>query len=301
MSQVMERPSESKSIKGSHNSPERNWSLWLDDQIARAQGGVTTQIVNLNVPLARVLLARNPKNRKMSEDTIAKYARDMINGTWSFNGEPIIMSGSGELNDGQHRCEAVISSEVEIPVVLVIGTDRSTRLTIDQGKARTAGDYLAMSGHTDSLALAATAKYVWQHTSIGRLSSQTLYSPTKSEIQHIVEVTPTIAQSLHRVERKGSDAVGGRSILAFCHWTFTRVSGSRADADSFMESLIYGSNLDIGSPILYVRNRLMAERGRLKPNEKAELIFRAWNAERRGDKKIQSFPIKGGALPVVER
>lgn len=126
-------------------------------------------------------------------------------------------------------------------------------------------------------------------------------SPIKREIQHIVEVTPTIAQSLHRVERKGSDAVGGRAVLAFCHWTFTRVSGVRADADSFMESLIYGSNLDIGSPILYVRNRLMAERGRLKPNEKAELIFRAWNAERRGDKKIQSFPIKGGALPVVER
>ena len=48
------------------------------------------------------------------------------------------------------------------------------------------------------------------------------------------------------------------------------------------------------------RNRLMAERGRLKTNEKAELIIRAWNASRRGD-KVASLPIKGGALPTVER
>ena len=302
MQNVMERPDEGKNRNAlrSVNSPDRNASLWLDDQIARSQSGVITQVVELTPALARVLLARNPDNRKVSATTIEKYARDMANGGWSFNGEPIIISREGLLNDGQHRCEAVLLADETIQAILVIGTDRSTRLTVDQGKIRQAGDYLGMNGHVDSVALAAAAKYIWQHQAYGRLSHQVQMSPTKGEVLNLVETTPTIAESLKRIQSKGSDAVGGRSMLAFCHWTFTRVSGSRTDADVFMESLLVGSNLGIRSPILYARNRLMAERGRLKPNEKAELIIRAWNATRRGD-KVASLPIKGGALPVVER
>lgn len=282
------------------NSPDRNASLWLDDQIQRSQDGVVTQVVDLTPALARVLLARNPDNRKVSANTIEKYARDIINGSWSFNGEPIIVSRDGFLNDGQHRCEAVILANEAIQAVLVVGTDRASRLTVDQGKTRLAGDYLGMNGHTDSIALAAAAKYIWQHQSFGRLSQESRMSPTKGEVLNLVGTTPTIAESLKRIQTKGSDAVGGRSILAFLHWTFSRVCGSRTEADVFLDALINGSNLGIRSPILYARNRLMAERGRLKPNEKAELIIRAWNASRRGD-KVASLPIKGGALPTVER
>lgn len=302
MTHVAESADDGKKFSSlrSINSPDRNASLWLDDQIARAQSGVISQVIDLTPPLARVLLARNPGNRKISANVVEKYARDMINGAWSFNGEPIIVSVDGSLNDGQHRCEAVLLADVTIPAILVLGPDRSSRLTVDQGKTRMAGDYLAMNGHVDSLALSASAKYVWQHKTYGELSVQTHFAPTKGEILHIVETTPTISESLTRVQKKGSDAVGGRSMLAFCHWTFTRISGKRADVDAFMDSLINGSNLGVRSPILYARNRLMAERGRLRPNEKAELIFRAWNATRRGD-KVASLPIKGGALPAVER
>jgi hypothetical protein len=302
MDQVAERPDEGKQFKAVHsiNSPDRTASLWLDDQIARAQNNVITQVVDLSPALARVLLARNPDNRKISPSTVEKYARDMANGGWAFNGEPIIISREGKLNNGQHRCEAILLSEATIPVILVIGTDRASRMTVDQGKTRMAGDYLGMSGHADSIALAAVAKYIWQHKNFGRLSHEALMSPTKGEVLALVESTPTIAESLKRIQSKGSAAVGGRSILAFAHWTFCRIGGNRSDADVFVDTLINGSNLGIRNPILYARNRLMAERGRLKPSEKAELIIRAWNALRRGD-KVASLPIKGGALPVVER
>lgn len=283
------------------NSPDRNASLWLDDQIARSQNGVITQVIDLSPPLARVLLARNPSNRKISANTVENYARDMANGAWSFNGEPIIVSHDGFLNDGQHRCEAVLASNATIQTVLVIGPERASRLTLDQGKMRMAGDYLGMNGHIDSVALAAVAKYVWQHSRLGMLSSLSQLSPTKSEILDLVEKTPSIAESLKTIPAKGSDSVGGRSILAFAHWTFAKAGGSKTNADLFIESLVKGSNLGVRSPILYARNRLMSERGRLKPNEKAELMIRAWNANRRGDNKVGSLPIKGGALPAVER
>ncbi|TIO15602.1 MAG: hypothetical protein E5X86_19720 [Mesorhizobium sp.] len=302
MQEVAEMPSEGKQIKAlrTMNSPDRNASLWLDDQIARAQNGVITQVIDLTPPLARVLLARNPSNRKISQNIVENYARDMSNGAWAFNGEPIIVSRAGLLNDGQHRCEGVIASEATIQTILVIGTERASRLTLDQGKMRMAGDYLGMNGHADSVALAAATKYVWQHSNLGMLSGLSQFSPTKSEVLDLVQTTPTIAESLKSIPSKGSDSVGGRSILAFLHWTITRVSSNKTNADVFIDSLVNGSNLGLRSPILYARNRLMANRGRLKPNEKAELMFRAWNAHRRGD-KVASLPINGGALPTLER
>lgn len=303
MEAIRERQTDSNDPRSAQsiNSPERNASLWLNDQIARSQSKVTSQVVDLTPTLARVLLARNPENRRISPIVVDNYARDMANGAWAFNGEPIIVAKDGHLNDGQHRCEAVIAADVTLPVILVIGTDRSSRLTVDQGKTRMAGDYLGMNGHIDGNSLAAVAKYIWQHREHGKLSSQSIYTPTKGEVLDLVQTTPTIEESLKSIHAKGSDSVGGRSILAFMHWTFTRVSGRRQAADEFMDLLIHGSNLSVRSPILYARNRLMAERGRLKPNEKAELIIRAWNAVRRGDNKVGSLPIKGGALPVVER
>lgn len=300
MEQVLETRRAGNHDAPRRGSPERNWSLWLDDQIARAQREVTTQVVTLEPSLARVLLARNPNNRKMSDATVTKYARDMANGTWAFNGEPVIVSKTGELNDGQHRCEAVLAADKAIQVIFVVGTERDTRLTVDQGKTRVAGDYLGMSGHHDSLALAAMAKYVWQHREHGKLSQQGINSPTKTEVLMLVENTPGLEQSLSAISKKGSDSVGGRSILAFCHWTFAERSKDSVAANEFMDSLIVGSNLTSNSPILYSRNRLMAMRGRLRPNEKAELIFRAWNAHRRGETP-RTMPILGGGLPAVER
>lgn len=281
------------------NSTDRNASLWLSSEIEKAQAGVTTQIVALTPALARVLLSRNPGNRKLSLASVDKYARDISNGSWSFNGEPVIVSRDGQLNDGQHRCEAVIAADMAIDVVLVIGTERQTRFTIDQGKTRSAGDYLGMNGKHDGLALAAAAGFVWQHREHGRLSQQTAHKATKGEVMAVVDAHPDLEESLAAIPSKGSDLAGGRSVLAFCHWTFSRRT-PRAEVDRFFAMLVTGENLLASDPVLYARNRMITMRGKLNPNEKAELIFRAWGAHRRREKP-KTLPILNGALPIVER
>ena len=284
----------------SENSPDMSAAIWLNTKIEEAKVKVVSEVIELTPALARVLLHRNPENRKISASVVENYARDMRNGGWAFNGEPIIVSCDGKLNDGQHRCEAVLASGVTITALLVIGPERATRLTVDQGKTRMTGDYLGMNGHTDAIALAAAGNYIWQHANHGFISQSQAFRPTKTELLAFVESHPNIADALARVPAKGSDAVGGRSILAFAYWQFYQACGDHHIVSLFMDALIKGSNLIPRSPILYARNRLMTERGRLKPTEKAELLIRAWNASRRGD-KVASLPIKGGALPTVER
>lgn len=280
-------------------SPEGRAAKWLNQQVQAARGTVTCGVVEITPPLARVMLERNPGNRRVSEVTVDKIVRDIENGTFVLNGESIIVASDGSLNDGQHRLCAVVKANAPVMSVLVFGPPRDTRTTIDQGRSKMVGDYLAMDGHSDSTALAAAAGYVWQWQTRGKISSQAQDRPTKGEVLATVDAHPGIAKSVAGIANKGSVGLGGRGLLGFCHWAFA-VNSTAIEATAFIESYTTGAALLSRDPILYARNRIMAEGRRLSPAQKAELIFRAWNAHRRGETP-KTMPILEGALPEVER
>lgn len=288
-----------KKVRAVLPDPDAVAAAWLAAQIEDAGDAVRTVTGKLTPSLARLLLARNQDNRRLSADAVEKYARDIVNGNWRFNGEPIVIAKDGLLNDGQHRCEAVVLAGEAISVIFVFGVDRDSRFTLDQGKMRMAGDYLGMHGHADPVALAAAAAMLWQFRNHGRLSTASIMRPTKTEVLATVGQTPSLSAALRVADRKGCNLVGGRAMLAFCHCIFGERAGEAA-ATAFIDSLLTGASLSSRDPILYARNRLSDMRGRLRPNEKAELILRAWNAHRRREQP-KTLPILDGALPTVER
>lgn len=300
MLKVVERPAKGKIDPAAYMtaSEDSKSVAWLQGEIDKAKSGVTTQVIDLTPSLARILIARNPNNRKISEAVVENYVRDMANDAWRFNGEPLIIANDGQLNDGQHRCMAVILSGKAQPMVLIIGVERDTRTTLDQGKMRSAGDFLAMEGHGDTNTLAAAARMVWQWRKFGFVSQSSNFRPTKSEVLQLVEDTPTLAKCVNDVSWTNLAAAGSRSMMAFCSYAF----GLTADRDYvsvFIHGIATGENLSGQSPILYARNRLLSERGRLKVGERAELLFRAWNAWRRGEAP-RAIALQGGELPMVE-
>lgn len=277
----------------------RRASIWLDAEVKRAQRGVTAQQVDLTPELADALLDRNPSNRKLKQTFVDRYTRDMLAGSWQFNGEAVIVSGDGALNDGQHRCAAVIKSGVTIPVILIVGVARETRTTLDQGATRIIGDYLAMEGFHYSKETGAAASYALQWGRAGLLASGPNSRPTKSEILNFVRATPSLVRSVEKFGSVKCNAIGGPSLLAFCYYACWSVSDKNA-ADEFFDPFVSGEGLKAGSPILYVRNRIMNERRTLRLNDRAELIFRAWNAFQRGQTRTL-FRVVGGELPMLER
>lgn len=299
MLNLSEAQQSAKKVRALSPAPDAAAAAWLAGQIANAGGTVHTVTGKLTPSLARHLLARNPDNRTISADAVEKYARDIVNGNWRFNGEPIVIAKDGLLNDGQHRCEAVVLADEAISVVFVFGVDRDSRFTLDQGKMRKAGDYLGMHGHADTLVLAASAGLLWQYRTHGRLSGQMHFRPTKGEVLAVVEKTPRLVEAVAAVPKKGSQTAGGRGLLTLCYYLFSEKAGDAA-AGEFILALMSGAALSTRSPILYVRNRLIDSSGRLSINERAELIFRAWNAHRRGEQP-KVLPILDGMLPPVER
>lgn len=286
-------------IAGYHTeSAQRKLGIWLDSLVEKAKDKPIVQMVKLTPELAGLLLARNPHNRKINLRTVENYAYEMTGGRWAFNGEPLIVSDTGELNDGQHRCQAVIESGVSIDALLVIGVPRDTRTTLDQGRARTVGDYLSMEGMTNANILGAVATHVWAYRNRGLLASGSQSRGTKGEVKKIVHDNPGISHSVHFCQTTGVAAVGGLTMVAFCHFVLSGIDND--DADYFIASMISGAGLKYGDPILYARNRLINEGRKMRANEKAELIFRCWNAWKRGSRNTTRVPLSGGELPALE-
>jgi len=108
-------------------------------------GRGTLYVCDLTPDLARALVAvRDPKQRKVSKPSLAKYAKHMRGGTWDWTGVPIVLNASGVLIDGQHRCHAASSSGATVSdtIIIVLASSVSTLdHPSDIGKVRVASDY----------------------------------------------------------------------------------------------------------------------------------------------------------------
>jgi len=275
-------------------------TAWIDERIRRAKNGIVAEVVTLTPALAAVLLERNKDNRNILAGTVKRLVTDILAGAWMLNGESIIVASNGQLNDGQHRCKAVLEAGKAIETMIVFGPKRESRFTTDTGGVRSVGNFLAMNGHTDVNALASLASHVWQYRKFGFLSTGGASRPTKSESLRTIEHYRDLPDSLSFVGVKNARALSSPSMLAFCHWAI-RQYGNPDAADVFMRRLIEGANLRKGDAVLYCRNRLIEMRGKIRsPNDRAELIFRAYNFERRGE-KCYRITIAGGKLPNLEK
>lgn len=275
----------------------RRMRNWIAERIAQGAKKPFSEVVTLTPVLANLLLERNPKNRPLSKTGILELMQDVANGRFVFNGQPVIVSDTGILNDGQHRCQVVVQTGVSIETTIVFGPKEETRFTVDTGKSKTVSNFLAMKGRTYTHVLGAAVGYYLQWKRHGGIRHDGMTRPTKQEILTAADELKGIDTSVEFTV-PSMKTVRSHAVLAFCHYAFWKRSG-RAEADHFITRLIDGEGLRKGDPILYCRNRLIGMgRGPYAQN-RAELIFKCWNAYRLGH-GIDHCKLNG-KLPKLER
>lgn len=134
---------------------------WFEDQIAGAESE-QAGFVTLTPQLAQVLLLNNKGNRRVNSSNLEDIMRDIVADLWAINGEAIIVSKDGKLNDGQHRCFSVLLTGKPIRTAISFGVERDTIGTVDIGRKRTGSDRLGISGVKNSVPLAALATLVFE-------------------------------------------------------------------------------------------------------------------------------------------
>lgn len=253
---------------------------WLNRSIARGQTEVFTDRVYVSPGVANAILARNPDNRGLSVTKAEHYARDMAEGRWAENGETIIISQDGLLNDGQHRMQAVIDANLAVPFLFVFGVARSSRTTVDQGKARGAGDYLSMDGVQYAKNAATAAKFIiaYERTDGRNISQRSKI--TNAEIVARVKADDELIASAAYAHKRFTEyrSLFSHTVMATCHYILSDYH--KAEAETFLEQVAVGENIKRGDPAFAVRQAFMGDKR--ERQDAMEIIFHGWNAYRQG-------------------
>lgn len=276
---------------------------WFSERVDKGRKEPYVEITTVTPQIAKRLLEANDGNRPLSEALISQIAADIEHGYWVLNGETIIVSKDGQLNDGQHRLEAVMRTERPVQTAIMWGVPREARLTVDMGKQRTAGNFLAMTGVTHSNHAAAVARLLINFNA-GRFSSGAskggYVAITKAEIRNYYgHNRKAISAALADTANHKFAKLVGVTPMAAAHVVLHRAN--QIEALVFFSRLLDGANLKPGDPILFLRDRLFAsKKDRLRAFEKLELILRHWNSWRRG-KKLSKAVQREGSYPKVEK
>lgn len=278
---------------------------WFDGQVKQGRKKRFSTEITLTPVLAKILLEHNDANRAISRTNARNLSNDIASGRWVFNGAPIVITASGRLADGQHRCDAVVYTGIPIPVTLQFGVAENAITTIDVGRPKSAGDFLTMAGHKYATHMAATARAILLYRKNGSLidagakAGDKWYAPTRTEIVAAISHLPGLSASVefcfpvHKV-------LGGKTVLMFAHYMTAKKAG-RAAADEFFGKVMSGENMSADHPIMRLRNKLMNTTGggSAVTNLRAEAIFKVWNMTQSGVRSTGPLRLNG-KMPKLE-
>jgi hypothetical protein len=271
---------------------------WLNTCLERGKSEVFTERAVLVPGVAGALLSANPNNRNLSEKRVAQYAKDMVEGHWTFNGEPIIVASTGELNDGQHRAQAVIVSNRPQEMLFVFGVTRDSRVTVDQGAARTAGHYLAMDGIKNANVCAGIARIVLAYEESN--GTKTRNDASNAEVFERVRRDEDIQRAANYAVsvQKFARGILTASYIGSAFYIFSEID--EKDAKEFLDQVCIGENIKRGDPAFTVRNALANHDSAGTHNARRnaiEVLFRGWIAFRQGRKLTLAKCL--GVLPAL--
>lgn len=236
--------------------------------------------------IAAEYLKRNVANRPLNKQHSDRCAQSMLRGEWDMNGTPIRFDKSGNLLDGQHRLTAIITAGVMVQMLVVRGLDTDVFKTIDVGgRTRTTADVLAIGGVKNANSAAAVAGQIHKLRTTGNPFAAAAYAASAKQIEEMVYETPAIIECVSYGIRHRSRLYSATQV-AFARFCFIHEwGGDEAVVDAFFDGFLTGANLQPGSPIFMLRERLIENLSSLRSLPQGVvvgLVFKAYRLHRDG-------------------
>jgi hypothetical protein len=219
-------------------------------------------------------LTANRGNRNIVQSHVAAMARDIANGEWMFNAQPICFSRSGRLLNGQHRLSAVLEAGQPIEVMVMRGLPEEAFETYDkQAKKAPAVDEL-FEDFGDKALISASAVLLWRLEL--KPPGQPNARPTASEIRDVIKRHPELMQ-LRGFARK-MVRYGRSSAMIYAAHRVMRDDPVLGQV--FLDRLETAANLPAGHVILRLRDRLLDLR-KADQVSQIEEVLATWQRFRR--------------------
>lgn len=264
------------------------------------------EVVTITPELAADFLKMNTRNRRKDNDSISAYAVAMQNGKWMLNGEPIIISDTNVILDGQNRLYACVKAGVPFETLLVWGITEEAFKTIDIGKIRTAGDILFIDNIKNANIVSASITRFFR-LSIGRTSDTgaeessggirlSKIGKNKSDVLDFYRANEATCQEVgeHIVSlgQSGRMIMNGSIIGGYELYLILNKKHDKETVYSFFNQLVTGKNVE-NSTILVLRDALIRHRMKQKVltgKQRSVYFAKTWNAYVTGKElKILSY------------
>lgn len=281
--------------------PEPVTPKWSPEIVQGSKRDPLVEIVTVTPAMAAEWLRRNPHNRNLSTTSVDRIVDDITNERFDgLNGQTFVIDEYGNLIDGQHRSTAIVKTGRSVRTIVVTVTSAVAQSTIDTGRPRALKDVLGMDKVPNPKDVAAVIRKVavWRDRHIVVVGGAT---HSQQALLALYEQHPEIVEQVRHNPMRQSSLMPG-SLSAFLFGLFSRRDPE--DAHAFLTSLTDGANLEDGSPILVLRQRLekaratrITTRHRESDTTIAAWTIKAWNAWRQGESISLLRFRPGGANP----
>lgn len=226
---------------------------------------------------AAQLLRVKRSNAPVRMSTVRSYAREMANGNWALNGDPIIVGKSGALLSGVLRLEASKHADASFPALVVRGIEDSTFETIDAVRRRTIADILSIRKENSGRVLAAALNVVFRYSGGDYVKSSK--SASAQTILDMLAAHPEIRTSVELTKGIGTSLPHG--VSAALHYLFSLVDPDAATL-FFDDFRLEQPTLSAVAALKRQLETLASKGGSKRQPHLIGLAIKAWEAARKG-------------------
>lgn len=251
--------------------------------------------------IARDYLLRNKVNRPLNQATVEHYARQMKEGKWLRNGDPIQFLENGYLGNGQHRLNAIVKANIPVTLLVVHGCDNNSFCTYDQNRKRTVGDIFMLHNVPNAVKISAIVnRYVLisitkpsafisggtgYKTSMASNNSitQNYERYTPEELFEVYSMNPNLFQQITKdvqAYRKKCNILTETEMGGIMAYLVLDKNYEYEFASSFFEMLC-NLNAQQNITINTLREKLYKDRistTKMTSRYKSQILIKAWNA-----------------------
>lgn len=190
---------------------------------------IRTEIINKE--RAQELMLKNKRNRRINNNQVIFLCKEIKQGRWMENGETIKFDINGNLIDGQHRLQAIISTDSSIKCTIAYDLSPDAFNCIDTNRVRTTQDILSAAGMKNHTAIASTCKKILHYRNMGFDFAEKGAPKTSHDVVlDLLDKEPDICKSVEYVSNKKKiKRLAPPSELAVIHYFLSAYNKIEAD------------------------------------------------------------------------
>lgn len=219
----------------------------------------------------------NTENRKIQRRHIEMIVRDIKDGAWMVNAQPICFTGDPDtaeegdnvrLLNGQHRLEACKIAEIPIEIPIAKNIPEAAFSTYDIHAKRNVS---RTASKADARVLNAAAKIQWK-VDMGYPSTYRI-SPSATELLRTIERHPGLEECFSQARRMKDFASAG----VMTYLIYKVLNEHEEVGKKFLEDLETGESLERGNPVIHARSVAIGQRKERNRKETLEDLEEAWS------------------------